>query len=285
MGWDPEIDDPVAARRRLMTEHALAELGEAPDGGNGNAADDAPDAGLSAPDAAPADRLAPIDPDAPVSGHRVAAAPAASIAESPEHDWSTARGLLYPAFRPVGMQGLAVEGLDADALAGEGLKSHSQPLVDEGPCGLPVVYVLASGGFDVLVNADHLLTWGVGAADIQDAGLANLAAWSAAAAWSAEESGGRKLLSSASGDGWDAVRILLPDACSHLQNELGVGGARVLVGLPERDLLVAGALAPEDAEFAALFGEFVVEQSGGADEPIDRRVFELVDGRLVEFGA
>jgi hypothetical protein len=27
----------------------------------------------------------------------------------------------------------------------------------------------------------------------------------------------------------------------------------------------------------------VVEQSGGADEPIDRRVFELVDGRLVEF--
>jgi hypothetical protein len=27
----------------------------------------------------------------------------------------------------------------------------------------------------------------------------------------------------------------------------------------------------------------VLEQSGGADEPVDRRVFELVDGRLVEF--
>ncbi len=32
-----------------------------------------------------------------------------------------------------------------------------------------------------------------------------------------------------------------------------------------------------------MFGEFIVEQSGGADEPIDRRMFELVDGRLVEF--
>ena len=57
----------------------------------------------------------------------------------------------------------------------------------------------------------------------------------------------------------------------------------MLVGLPDRDLLVAGTLRPGDAEFAALFAEFVVEQSGGADEPIDRRVFELVDGRLVEF--
>jgi hypothetical protein len=26
----------------------------------------------------------------------------------------------------------------------------------------------------------------------------------------------------------------------------------------------------------------VVESSGGADEPVDRRVFELVGGRLVE---
>jgi ferrochelatase len=53
--------------------------------------------------------------------------------------------------------------------------------------------------------------------------------------------------------------------------------------LPERHVLTVGSLRPEDAAFAALFADFVVEQSGGADEPIDRRVFELVDGRLVEF--
>jgi len=58
---------------------------------------------------------------------------------------------------------------------------------------------------------------------------------------------------------------------------------RILVGIPERHLLTAGALRPGDDEFATLFAEFIVEQSGGADEPIDRRVFELVGGRLVEF--
>ena len=66
--------------------------------------------------------------------------------------------------------------------------------------------------------------------------------------------------------------------------ELGEGG-RVLIGLPERLLLLAGSLRPGDEEFAALFGEFVLEHSGAADEPIDRRVFELVDGQLVEFAA
>ena len=47
--------------------------------------------------------------------------------------------------------------------------------------------------------------------------------------------------------------------------------------------MTAGSLRPGDEDFAALFAEFIVEHSGGADEPIDRRVFELVDGRLVEF--
>ena len=47
--------------------------------------------------------------------------------------------------------------------------------------------------------------------------------------------------------------------------------------------MTAGALRPADDEFAALFAEFIVEASGGADEPIDRRVFEIVDGHLVEF--
>ena len=57
----------------------------------------------------------------------------------------------------------------------------------------------------------------------------------------------------------------------------------MLVGIPERHLLTAATLRPDDDGFAAMFAEFIVEQSGGADEPIDRRVFEIVDGRLVEF--
>ncbi len=134
----------------------------------------------------------------------------------------------------------------------------------------------------MIVNGDHLVSWGVSVADIQDAALRNLAAWSAKAAWTDEVSGERRLISSDTGDGWDASRILLTEVRDKLTSELG-GVGRVLVGLPERHLLVAGALRPGDDEFAALFAEFVVESSGGADEPVDRRVFELVDGRLVEF--
>jgi uncharacterized protein YtpQ (UPF0354 family) len=141
---------------------------------------------------------------------------------------------------------------------------------------------MAANGFDVLVNGDHLATWGVAVTDVQDAAIANLAAWSAQAPWTDEVSGDRRLVSSDTGDGNDAVRILLPDVRDHLAQELG-GAGRVLIGLPERHLLLAGALRRGDEEFAALFAEFVVEHSGGADEPIDRRVFELVNGQLVEY--
>jgi uncharacterized protein YtpQ (UPF0354 family) len=140
---------------------------------------------------------------------------------------------------------------------------------------------MPADGYDVIVNGDHLLTWGVSTEAIQEAALKNLAAWSATAAWTDEVSGERRLISSDTGDGWDSSRILLPDVIDKLMSELG-GVGRVLVGVPERHLLIAGALRPGDEEFASLFADFVIESSGGADEPVDRRVFELIDGRLVE---
>jgi hypothetical protein len=231
-------------------------------------------------DAAP-DYLAPIDASAPVSGHVPPPESSGSPADTPEHDWSLARALIYPAFRPLGTQGEPITTLDLDPNRGGG-HAHSQPLLDEGPAGIPVVYGLNAGAFDVIVNGDHLRTWGITAGDLQEAALANLAAWSKDAPWTDEISGERRLVSSDSGDGWDAVRILLPEVLDHLARELGPHG-RVLVGIPERHLLVAGSLRPNDDEFATLFGDFVVETSGGADEPVDRRVFEIVDGRLVEF--
>jgi hypothetical protein len=231
---------------------------------------------------APPDILSPIDESSPVSGHTPAPDhAAASIAESPEQNWEAASAILFPALRPPGTHGLVVAEIDADALAADTARSHSQPLIDEGPGGLTVVYVLQAGGFDVVVNGDHLLSWGVTTADVQEAALRNLAAWSANAAWTDEVSGERRLISSDTGDGWDAARILLPDVREKLAAELG-GAGRVLIGVPERHLLVAGALRPDDAEFATLFSDFVVEASGGADEPVDRRVFELTGGQLVE---
>jgi len=257
-----------------------------PNGGAGDVGrDHARDHGDEPPPAwrdAPPDVLGPIDASSPVSGHVPAPERTASPADSPEHDWSAASKLIFPAFRPVGSLGQRIDQIDAAVLEVMATKSHNQPLIDEGPCDLVVVYVLPAGGFDVVVSGDHLLSWGVQPSEVQDAALANLQAWSASAAWTDEASGERRLISSDTGDGWDAVRIILPDVREHLSRELGATG-RILVGLPERHLLVAGSLRPGDDEFATLVADFVVEASGGADEPIDRRVFELVDGQLVEF--
>jgi hypothetical protein len=231
---------------------------------------------------APPDILSPIDDTAPVSGHIPPPEKTGSPIDSPEHDWGIARERVRPAFRPVGTQGTAIETVDRDTLAQHAMQSHAQPLIDTGPAGLPVVYTLAAGGFDIVVNADHLLSWGIEPSQLQDAALRNLTAWAANAPWSEETSGDRRVISSDTGDGLDAARIMLPDSIAYLSRELGSTG-RVLVGIPERHLLVAATLRPDDAGFAALFGEFVLEESGDADEPVDRRLFEIVDGRLVEF--
>jgi hypothetical protein len=232
---------------------------------------------------APPDILAPIDESSPVSGHTPPREPRTSAVDSPEQNWTLARDVVRPAFREVGTKGLAMEDIHRDTLAQHAMQSHAQPLIDDGPAGLPVVYAIPAGGFDIVVNGDHLLSWGIEPVELQDAALRNLAAWASTAPWTNEVSGERRLISSDTGEGLDAVRILLPDVVAYLARELGAGGARVLVGIPERHLLTAANLRAGDEGFAAMFAEFVVEQSGGADEPIDRRVFEIVDGRLVEF--
>jgi hypothetical protein len=273
MTWDPETDDPAAVRRRL---------GQEPSDVGADSARDFGDEPVPAwRDSAPSP-LAPINPDAPISGHVVPAEPHVPISETPEQDWGHATEVVYPAFRPVGTKGVRLDDLNPETLAAMSGRGHATPVVDEGPCDLSVVYSLGAVGFDIIVNPEHLLTWGIEPATLRDAAFRNLADWSASAPWTDEVSGDRRLLSSDTGDGWDAVRILLPEVRKHLSRELGASG-RVLIGLPERHLLVAGALRPGDDEFAALFADFVVEHSGGADEPVDRRILELVDGRLVEF--
>jgi hypothetical protein len=232
-------------------------------------------------DTAP-DILSPIDESAPVSGHVPRPESSGSAVDSPEHDWGLAREIVRPAFRPVGTHGLSLETVDRESLAQHAMQTHAQPLLDTGPAGLPVVYTLPAGGFDIVVNGDHLLSWGIEPAALQDAAMGNLSAWAANAAWTDEVSGDRRVISSDTGDGLDAVRILLPETVAYLAGQLG-GDGRVLVGIPERHVLVAATLRPDDAGFAAMFGEFVIEQSGGSDEPVDRRLFEIVDGRLVEY--
>lgn len=234
-------------------------------------------------DAAP-DLLTPIDEEAPVSGHRPPVEAAMPISASAEHDWTTAANSVFPVLRPPDSAGTQLDGLDPTHLRAAGMRTHALPVIDRGPAGLAIAYILRAGSFDVLVNADHLLGWAIEPEQLREAALHNLTEWSATAPWTDELSGSRRLLSSATGDGGDAARILLADVRRYLGDELGAG-SRVLVGLPDRDMLVAGSYRPDDQEFATLFSDFVVDQSGGADEPIDRRLFELVAGELQPFVA
>jgi hypothetical protein len=230
----------------------------------------------------PPDILSPIDQSAPVSGHRAPPEPPASPAKAPEQDWLAAEAILMPILRPVGTSGKRLADLDTEQLATEGMKTHAMPILDDGPSGLVIGYVLKIGPFDVHVNADHLLAWGATAGELRAAAMANLARWSETAPWTDEVSGNRRLISSASGGGGDATRILLPEVRSDLAAALGTSG-RVLVGIPEPDLLVAAALQPGDEEFAVLFAEFVRDHAGGADEPLDQRLHEIVAGELQPF--
>ena len=204
-------------------------------------------------------------------------APFPGLSRAPEHDWTAASALLFPVLRPAGTRGTALSSLATPTSAA----GDSRPLVDAGPAGLVVAYAISAPGFDVLADGDHLAAWSVAPPVLREAALRNLAAWSGGAPWSEEVDGVRRVLSSDTGDGWDAARILLPDVASHLAKVLGEGGARVLVGLPARHLLLAGSLRPDDPDFALLFADFVREYAEGSDEAIDRRVFELVDGQLV----
>src|SRR5882672_7924761 len=80
-------------------------------------------------DAAP-DVLAPIDESSPVSGHVPPPQSTTSAADSPEHDWSRARSVIRPAFRPVGTHGLPMESIDRDSLLAHADRSHAQQLID-----------------------------------------------------------------------------------------------------------------------------------------------------------
>jgi len=232
------------------------------------------------------DIFAPIDEDAPISGHQpIPDSTGPGWAEAPEHDWAAARDAVFPLLRPRDTPGIAAEEARSVSLADS--LANTQPITNRGPAGLTIVYGLAAKGFAVLVNAEHLLSWGVDGGELHNVAMANLAGWSAEAEWTEERTDDRRLLSSSTGDGYDAARILLPEARARIAEltKDAAAGARILVGLPERDLLVAGLLAPGDDEFVALFGEFLAEQSAAAVQPIEERILELRGAELVEFAA
>ena len=118
--------------------------------------------------------------------------------------------------RPAGTPGLHLATITTPSSAA----GNVDPLLDDGPADLEIAYAMTAGGFDVLANGDHLSAWGVSPATLREAAFRNLEAWAAGASWSIDAAGRRRVISSDTGDGWDASRILLPDAIAHLEGEL-----------------------------------------------------------------
>jgi uncharacterized protein YtpQ (UPF0354 family) len=208
-----------------------------------------------------------------------ATAPVSPMSLAPEHSWEAAAPLLYPVLRPAGTPGLHLDTIVTPTSAA----GNVSPLLDDGPAGLQIAYALTAGGFDILADGDHLAAWSVSPATLREAAFRNLEAWAAEASWSIDVDGRRRVISSDTGDGWDASRILLPAAIAHLVGELAGPGDRVLVGLPARHLLIAGTLHGDDPEFAPLFAGFILDYAGDSDESIDRRTFELREGQVTVF--
>ncbi len=193
-----------------------------------------------------------------------------------ECDWAEASRLLRPSLRPIEPD----LGLEPDGSPALIETPGSDGVASLGPAGLPVVYVLAGPEGEAPVGAEQLEAWGVAAAEVKAAAMANLAVWDRAAGWISEGEGRRRMLWSECGDGLDAARILLTGVRDDLAERLGYG--RVLVAMPERDLLIATGISEDDPEFEEMFADYVAERSVAADVPIDPRVFELVEGELVE---
>ena len=221
----------------------------------------------------------PMTEDAARMDDAQATAPAPPISLSAEQSWEAAAPILYPVLRAAGTTGLRLAALTTPSSAA----GNVDPLLDDGPVDLEIAYAMTAPGFDVLANGDHLSAWSVSPATLREAAFRNLEAWAAGASWSSDVAGRRHVISSDTGDGWDASRILLPDTIAHLEDALGGPGDRVLVGLPARHLLIAGTLHGDDPEFAPLFADFVDDYAGDSDESIDRRLFELREGKVTLF--
>ena len=217
--------------------------------------DDAATSATSRPglrDDAP-DVLSPIDENAPVSGHhagrrrrtaRIAAVARARLGRPPRI--TSTRSSARP-----GTHGTPLAEIDDASLAQEGLKKHALPLIDPGPADLAIAYALREAGYDVLVNADHLLAWGVGRGPAAGRPMANLAAWSATAPWTDELSGERRLLSSDTGEGATRRGSCSPTCAAHLAGECGGAGAGARRHARTGTCSSRARSAPATREFAA----------------------------------
>ena len=171
-------------------------------------------------DSAP-DYLAPIDDSSPVSGHTPAPESADVRRRLARARLGPRPGLIYPAFRPVGTQGLDIGSLDRDHLVAQGAVStpsrcstSGRPACRSSTRSMPARTTSSSTATTCCRGAS-------GHRRSRTRPCATCRAGRASAPWTDEISGDRRLVSSDTGDGWDAARILLPEVVAHLADGAG----------------------------------------------------------------
>ena len=212
----------------------------------------------------------PIDASAPVSGHSPAPEPTSSPADAPEQDWGHAQGLLYPAFRPVGTQGLAMD-IDRPARSSPRTPPRATPSRSS-TRARPACRSSTRSTPGRTTSSSTATTCWPGASSRPRSRTPPCATWRPGRR---RRPGPTRCPASAASSAPTPATAGTPrgSCCPRSSTtscaELGSVG-RILIGLPERHLLTAASLRPDDPDFAALFADFIVEQSGGggrADRP------------------
>jgi uncharacterized protein YtpQ (UPF0354 family) len=139
---------------------------------------------------------------------------------------------------------------------------------------LDVVYAVQGERFFTVATEDDLQRWGKSTGDIQSLALSNLERQTnAEQKLLCEPSGGQKLCGWASGDGYDATRMLVPGLRRQIVKELG---GPAVYAVPLESVFVALT-----RNYAPVIKGNVLQQFTTGKNPLSPELFEERNGRLV----
>jgi uncharacterized protein YtpQ (UPF0354 family) len=139
---------------------------------------------------------------------------------------------------------------------------------------LDVVYAVQGERFFTVATKDDLQRWGKSTGDIHSLALSNLEKQTnAEQKLLCEPSGGQKLCGWASGDGYDATRMLVPGLRRQIVKELG---GPAVYAVPLESVFVALT-----RNYAPVIKGNVLQQFTTGKNPLSPELFEERNGRLV----
>ncbi len=206
-------------------------------------------------------RQAPAELDVLMSN--LVSAVAAPPPERTLSDFERLRSRILPMLKPAGLIREAERrGLPRPA---------SRPFLGD----LIVTYVIEEPQRLVYLNENHLERWTIGAQHLHEAALPNLQKRTVERArFTISGDANQPLIVAASGDGFDATRILLPELLDNWQRHMP---GTLLLAVPHRDLLLA--FSNDDSDVVERIAAQVRRDAAG-DNGLTDQLFCFSDGEL-----